>query len=429
MNKTIFVFAHIHAGDPVISGILEYNELARIGIFRYVKSYLSRPEAIPLSMQAEFALTPSLFGETRNEGLPGPIRDAMPDYWGRLVFASRHAMPLEKVSNTDILLADVEERAGFLDFSDTPEWQGRRAADVDIPLIKDVDLLVNTADALSTHQPIAEYQQYVLRLLAQGTSMGGARPKSVIRIENELWLAKFPAREDRFDVSAVEYAVHKMARDAGITVPEIRLLPLADGRHVFLSKRFDRLHDLRIPMVSALTALHLDESENARGGYPAIAAMLKQQGDLLGSQELFSRMVFNVFIRNTDDHLRNHAFLYDRALKAWKLSPAYDVNPGVSRLGIGSEFDLSINVGAYGRSATLQNIVSDLDSFGMDGDGAFRVIHAIRDVVANWQSYFKIAQVDSRTTQLFADTFDNSLQRFGSVKANHLPIHRKKGPP
>ena len=412
MRKNIFVFVHLHFGDPVIAGVLDYDEAARFGAFRYAKSYLSRGDAIPLSVQSTFALTGSPVTETANDGLPGPIRDAMPDYWGRLVFASRNGLPVEKVSNADMLLADVAERVGFLDFSDTPEWSKRPSLHADIPLLEDLEMLVQTADALMNHQSVEPKAAWALQLLAQGTSMGGARPKSVIRMNGALWLAKFPAKDDRFDVSAVEHATHRMALSAGITVPDTHLLCLPDGRHVFLSRRFDRADGQRIPLVSALTTLGLDESENAQGSYMSIANVLRQQGDNPGARELFNRMVFNAFIRNTDDHLRNHAFLYSRERKSWKKSPAYDVNPTISRSGVGNEFDLSINAGLRGRAATLENLLSSASDFGINMDDAEDAVRKVADVITRWRDYFVESDVDERTMSLFADTFDLSLKRF-----------------
>ena len=412
MRKNIFVFAHLHVGDPVIAGILEYDETNRFGMFRYAKSYLARGDAIPLSMHPAFALTSTAVTETANDGLPGPIRDAMPDYWGRLVFAGRNGLPVEKVSNADILLADVAERVGFLDFSSTPEWSKRTSSSADIPMLEDLEKLVQTADALANHQLVENKATWALQLLAQGTSMGGARPKSVIQMNGALWMAKFPAKDDHFDVSAVEHATHRMAAHAGITVPDAHLLGLPDGRHVFLSKRFDRANNQRIPMVSALTSLGLDESENAKGSYMSVANILRQQGDEPGAKELFRRMVFNAFIRNTDDHLRNHAFLYSRQNRLWEISPAYDVNPSISRSGVGEEFDLSINVGVHGRAATLENLLSAASDFGMEARDAECVVRKIADVITNWVDYFKESDVDKRTMSLFADTFDSGLRKF-----------------
>lgn len=423
MRKPIFVFAHLTTEEPVIAGILEYDEAARLGVFRYVKSYLERPDAIPFSMREAFALSPSITEEIASDGIPGPIRDALPDYWGRLVYASRRGIPVEKVSNTEMLLAKVIERPGFLDFSETPEWRGSHLSDADIPVVDDLPLLVQTADALASNQPIPAEHAYLLKLLAQGTTMGGARPKSVIRLDDGLWLAKFPAARDQHDVSAVEYATLAMARDAGLTVPDARLLPLPDGRHVFLSRRFDRTSDgLRIPMVSALTALALDEFENAKGSYSAMGDTLRQQGDGQNMRELFARMAFNVLIRNTDDHLRNHAFLYDRSCHAWKLSPAYDVNPGISKTGVGTEFDLSINIGRYGRAASLENIHSAIPSFGISASESGQIIRSILNVIANWQQYFQAAGVDARTAELFADTFASSLERFSIKKVGEVTV-------
>ncbi len=144
----------------------------------------------------------------------------------------------------------------------------------------------------------------------------------------------------------------------------------------------------------------------------SIANVLRQQGDNPGARELFNRMVFNAFIRNTDDHLRNHAFLYSRERKSWKMSPAYDVNPTISRSGVGNEFDLSINAGLRGRAATLENLLSSASDFGINMDDAEDAVRKVADVITRWRDYFVESDVDERTMSLFADTFDLSLKRF-----------------
>lgn len=407
--RRIFVFAYLDSAEPVVAGILDYDEAARMSRFGYAHSYLMRSDAVPLS--PELALTDRIIQTTSiNEGLPGCVRDAMPDYWGRLVYASLHQIPVESVSNADLLIADVAERVGFLDFSEAPDWKQGRGRD--IPLVKDVQYLVQAAEALAKNHPLPLEWDAIARLLAQGSSLGGARPKSVVQIGNDLWLAKFPDRQDTYDVSAVEYATWCMAQDAGIRIPEAQLLNLPDGRHVFLSRRFDRQGKRRIPIVSALTALDLDETENAKGGYPLLADILLQQGDVENRNELFRRMVFNVAVRNTDDHLRNHALLYDFSARNWRLSPAYDLNPSVKTPGVGETFDLAINIGRYGRAANRENLESRLSAFGLNSSQALEIIEQVIQVVSRWHEYFAKVGVDAVTTRTLTESFESASRVF-----------------
>ncbi len=159
----------------------------------------------------------------------------------------------------------------------------------------------------------------------------------------------------------------------------------------------------RFGFVSALTLLDLDESENALGSYPSIARLLRQNGHVQVGTELFRRMVFNLLIRNTDDHLRNHAII--PGTQGWRLSPAYDINPGIAREGIGTSFDLSIGLGRGGRSATLENARSDLLSFGVSDAEATHIIESCLDAISGWRRIFSDVGMPDRSVEAFHFTF------------------------
>ena len=172
----------------------------------------------------------------------------------------------------------------------------------------------------------AESAEDLRLLLAPGSSLGGARPKASVRDRNgQLLIAKFPSERDEYDIVRWEAVTLALAATAGIVVPGWRLEEVA-GRHVLLLERFDRRGNERVPFLSAMSLLGAADHET--GSYLEIADALRQHGAVvaLDLPQLWRRMVFNVLVSNTDDHLRNHAVLYDGP-RGWRLSPAYDLNP------------------------------------------------------------------------------------------------------
>lgn len=403
------IYVYVAKQDPpILAGVLDYDEAARTSTFRYVRSYLDNDTLPPIAPGPQFAKSAALIRTTDiHEGLPGVVRDALPDYWGRLVYASAIEKPVGEISSRDMLLADLGERPGFLLFGARPEWNDIREQ-FSVPTAPDLGMILDAAEIISRDGHIPPELRPVGRLLLQGSSMGGARPKTTLLHDGALWIAKFPAQSDMVDVPAVEQATAILARSAGIHNPETRLITLPDGRHVFLSKRFDRSlgpsgRFQRFGFVSALTLLDLDESENALGSYPSIARLLRQNGHVQAGTELFRRMVFNLLIRNTDDHLRNHAIIL--GTQGWRLSPAYDINPGIAREGIGTSFDLSIGLGRGGRSATLENARSDLSSFGVSDAEATHIIESCLDAISGWRRVFSDVGMPDRSVEAFHFTF------------------------
>ena len=183
--------------------------------------------------------------------------------------------------------------------------------------------LINAADAVHTNTETAEDLKL---LLNEGSPLGGARPKSAVEDKDgSLAIAKFPKPDDDRSIPHGEVLAMTLARQVGLTVADARLLDVV-GRPVALIRRFDRVRNQRIPFLSAMSLLGLNDGDE--GTYTDIAEIIRMYSSspTQDLNELWKRVVFNVLIGNLDDHLRNHGFLYDRNSR-WRLSPAYDLNP------------------------------------------------------------------------------------------------------
>ena len=249
-------------------------------------------------------------------------------------------------------------------------------------------------ELLAALQAIEEGQRVAAHVLEQidpGTSLGGARPKATIEDGQSLWLGKFPARGDRFNMQRVELATLDLARRCGLNVTQARLQSSALG-DVLMLQRFDRERTeggyLRFGLVSGLTVLGCGDSpmERDRWSYPLLADNLRRWSDKPQADcaELFCRMVFNAAVSNTDDHPRNHALL--RRPKGWRLSPAYDLVPAPA---ISLERrDLALTVGSHGRTASICNLLSQSGRFGLSAEEARAEIDRIVAIVRHWRESF-----------------------------------------
>lgn len=407
MSEIVYVFHSLPQSDtPVLAGVFQYDFPRKRGEFRYVRSYLDRKDALPLSpvdlpsLSSNVILSPP----GRNEGVFGVFRDALPDYWGRLVHASNNAIPLSDVTNIGLMRHPDPLRMGALDFS----------SESTIPESRAIQEVCRLEDLMQATQAILDGNEGSLdpekrRLLLQGTSLGGARPKATVFHEGRLWLAKFPAKDDRYDHPRVEMALSDMARASGIETSNTRLISLADGRAVFLSERFDREPHpkkegifFRKGFISALTLLGLEEMENPLGSYPLITDEARKVGINCGP-ELYRRMLFNIAVRNSDDHLRNHGFIREGI--RWKISPAYDLMPAPATPGVNTSFDLSIGVGKMGRRATLENALSEAARFGLGRSEAQEIFMAVSRVVKDWRDFYSTHGVSGIDAEKFSGSF------------------------
>jgi serine/threonine-protein kinase HipA len=383
-----FVFIQLPAtGEVVVAGRyeLEANPTGHVGYFTYGRSYLARAEKIALD-PIHLPLREGTVRTALNRGLFGALRDAAPDFWGRLVIERTHSPGNE----LEYLLATSDTRVGALSFGQTPE-----APALDYTASVPPDELQRAAEsAAAIEEGLDGEEPEVLldpALLAPSTGVGGARPKTVV-VDNErqLWIAKFPSRSDRWNNAIAEATYLRLARACGIRVPESRILEVG-GRSILLVRRFDQSPGpVRRPFLSAHTLLGLDDSVTDRRGwsYIDLAHALRRvsvspEDD---ARELYRRAVFNALTSNTDDHPRNHAVVWEGG--GWRLSPAYDMTPSVGRAQ--DERRLAMAVGSIPgvepRWANRENIVSSAPHFGLSEDEADALISELKEiVVSRWR--------------------------------------------
>lgn len=405
VERIVFIYL---AGDTqaVPAGrltLIEQGLEVRASTFAYGRRYLERrnPGAMPVdpvSLPLEAGRGGAELVPTAGLALFGALRDATPDAWGRRVIENRLRAPPNGLPEWVYLDHAGPHRAGALDIRRTPASAATGGA---LPSSLDLQHLLEAAERIQAGQQVPAHLEL---FFDAGPTLGGARPKAVVLVDGRQWVAKFPSSGDRFNVPLVERATLELARDAGLDVPRTRMESLADGRQVMLIERFDREPLAsgmgRRHMVSALTLLALHEQQSPDASYAAIADALSVHG-VGGSigpdrSELFARMVFNILVSNDDDHLRNHAFLYDAPGGGWRLSPLYDVVP---KPQVAQERTLHLAVGPKGRLARLDNAMEGAGRFGLLPPDAARIIGRVVRAVRSWRERFEalgvpVAQCD-----------------------------------
>lgn len=375
-----------------------------LGRLVYGKSYLARADAVPLE-PLELPLTERTFETARLNGLFGALRDASPDSWGRRVIERHAGKPL--LSELDYLLHSPDDRAGALSFglSPTPPAPMRKYNQT-----LALERLQSLADAMLASERESDSQAVqVEELLLLGTSMGGARPKTVVEDDEALWLAKFNRPDDRWNCARVEHAMLLLAAECGLHAAVSKVLSVA-GRDVLLVKRFDRQATsegyLRARMVSALTLVRGEEQPESRSAWSYLEfvetlrrASAQPKRD---AHELFKRACFNALISNTDDHPRNHALV--AMAGDWALSPAYDLTP-TPHVSL-ERRDLAMVVGNAGRWANAQNLESQAPRFLLTASEAKSLISDLEAKVRDaWYRTARSVGVTERDCEAVSGSF------------------------
>jgi serine/threonine-protein kinase HipA len=377
------------------------------GQFLYGRSYAERPNAVDIDPVELKLVRGRLYETAQNDGVFGSIRDASPDHWGRRVI--QKALRTVHLTEMDYLLQSADDRAGALSFGlnekpPAPKRQFNKT--LQLKGLQTIALAI-----LKENKPLSgpEVQQ-IRKLLLDGSSlMGGARPKAVIEDEDGLWIAKFNRPDDAWNMARVEHALLTLANSCGISVAESKLVS-AGGRDILLVKRFDREATqegyLRHRMVSALTLLRADENIADRGkwSYPQLVEELRRvsANPRKDAEELFKRMCFNALVSNLDDHPRNHAVIAKS--RGWRLSPAYDITP--SRSISQDHRDLAMTVGAFGRYASAQNLLSQCRRFLLEPEKAQAIISDMEGRVrTTWHRVARKATVSIRDCRAIEGAF------------------------
>ncbi|KZC38945.1 MULTISPECIES: type II toxin-antitoxin system HipA family toxin [Rhodanobacter] len=356
--------------------------------FAYHRDYLEQRRSVAIAPDLPLVAGPSW--PAREQALFGIFRDISPDRWGRMLMERREALEareakrrLRRLSEWDFLTGvDDCTRMGALRLRRTEPphaWVDERERSAPpATRLRELEAIARELGHEDAEER-PEYARWLAQLMAPGTSMGGARPKATFADEHgALWLAKFPAHDDRRDVGAWEYLAWRLARAAGLIVPDARLLRFGRGYRSFTVRRFDRQGDSRRLYASTMTLTGRNDGEG--GSYLDIAQAIQRHGDPGGIgddlAQLYRRIAFSILIGNRDDHLRNHGFL--RTPDGWRLAPAFDINPNPDK----REHALAID--AHDPSPRLANLRATHTFYRLDGTQAKAIEAEVRDAVAHW---------------------------------------------
>jgi len=386
-EKTIYVYADWFNQSPVLIGKLYANMMRtkESMSFEYDKNWIT-------SGYSDFMLDPDLqLYEGRQYTIDKPVfgvlSDSCPDRWGRLLMKRKEEILAREenrkpraLTETDYLLGVHDEtRSGALRFSleenepflsddkemAAPPWTTLRT-------LESASLAFESDE--NTHGA-----KWLKQLLVPGSSLGGARPKaSVYAPDGSLWIAKFPSKNDEWNTGAWEAVVHDLAALCGLNVPEAKPETFSNTGSTFLVKRFDRDIKQRIHFSSAMAMLGKTDGQGADGtSYLDIAYFIKSNSakpkqDL---EELWKRIVFNMAVSNTDDHLRNHGFLLTK--HGWVLSPMYDVNPDI----YGNSLSLCVN--ENDSSISFELAIDTAKYYHINNNDAKNMVADIKKTVEN----------------------------------------------
>ena len=389
----IGVYAHwLGMQVPKCIGILSahFGKGRKSFSFEYDKDWISSHEQLLLDPDLVWYSGPQFPNNKDNFGI---FLDSMPDSWGKTLMQRREPQRAKEEGREPKILHDIdyllgvfdESRMGalrfkldregpFLDFASAataPQWTS----------LGELQKAVNVIESDEDDENISDW---ILMLIAPGTSLGGTRPKANFTDRsNDYWIAKFPSRNDTIDKGAWEFLAYRMATKTGINMINSGISKITGKYNTFLTKRFDRIKKERIHFASAMTMTGNSEDNlrDNKASYLEIAEFIKFSGasneeDL---HQLWRRIVFNISISNTDDHLRNHGFVLSE--KGWRLSPAFDVNPSIDKHGLALNIDTDNNALDFDLARSVGEFFM-LDRTAMD-----KILNEVRFVVSDWRKY------------------------------------------
>ena len=394
-RREILVYAHwVGFNEPTLMGILyaSLNKGKELFSFEYNAEWLKLKEATAIDPDLQLFSGPQYLNEDKSNF--GIFLDSSPDRWGRLLMRRKETALARKEDRKPRNLFESDYVLGVFDANRMGALRFKTA--VDGPFLDDnaqmsappwtalrdleyASLQLERDDAPDD----PEYLQWLNILMAPGSSLGGARPKANVQdTDGSLWIAKFPSGNDDKDIGAWEQLVYEMAIQCGIDMAESRIQKFSHHQHTFITKRFDRTADRqRIHFASAMTLLGYTDGVDHQDGvsYLDLVEFLMQNGANIDEDlvKLWTRVVFNMCVSNTDDHLRNHGFILTDG--GWILSPAYDINPIEGGNG------LKLNVDSEDNSQNLKLALSVAPYFRLEPEEAQLIINQILEVVSNWQ--------------------------------------------
>ncbi|WP_053991622.1 type II toxin-antitoxin system HipA family toxin [Mangrovimonas sp. TPBH4] len=414
-KQDIYIYAHWKGlGEPQLIGVLSalLAKGKKAFSFEYDKVWLKSKQQMLLDPDIQFFSGPQYPNNKENFGV---FLDSMPDTWGKTLMKRREAQRAKEANETPNTLYEIdfllgvydESRMGALRFktdkegafldnsehSPTPPWSSIRE-------------LQEAARNLENDDANEEIKKWIAILMAPGSSLGGARPKANVLDESgELWIAKFPAKNDIIDKAAWEFLAYRLALKAGIEMAPSKIEKIIGPYKTFFTKRFDREHGQRIHFASAMTMTGNNEDtiRDNPASYLELAEFIQNNGAMVSDnlEQLWRRIVFNIAISNTDDHLRNHGFILTD--QGWILSPAYDLNPSIDKYGLALNIDMDNNALDYDLAKSVGEF------FRLDNQKMDEIIKEVLSVVSTWQKVAEEIGISNKERDLMSKAFNLNI--------------------
>jgi serine/threonine-protein kinase HipA len=418
-KKQIYVYADWEdLNQATLMGILNSERLRgkEVFHFEYDKNWLQSPHAQNLDPDLHLYSGPQYLQNDDKSNF-GIFLDSSPDRWGRMLMRRREAAlarmesrPASTLFETDYLLGVYDKhRMGAIRFKDsvtgeflnanselaTPPWTSIRE-------LEKISLRLEEDDIVDD----PKYIEWLNMLVAPGSSLGGARPKAGILDNNKHpWIAKFPSKNDTYNIGGWEMITNKLAQNAGLNIAEGMAKKFSSNHHTYLSKRFDRTpKGQRLHFASAMTLLGYNDGNNHEDGvsYLELVEFISNHGANIKNdlEELWRRIVFNICVSNTDDHLRNHGFILSN--KGWHLSPAYDINP------VSNAFGLSLNISEDDNSLHLDLARDVAIYFRLNNSKADQIINEVKSAVKSWKNLASSFNIPRSEQEEMSNAFSQS---------------------
>ncbi len=410
----IYVYAHWKGmQEAKIIGILaaHYSKGKKSFSFEYDNDWIKSEQQLLLDPDIQFYSGPQYPNNKENFGV---FLDSMPDTWGRTLMKRRSAQEAKEKDQKAPTLYEIDYLLGvydqsrmgalrfktdpygpFLDNSEsnpTPPWSSIRE-------------LQEAAKNFENDSDNDEVRKWLAVLMAPGSSLGGARPKANIMDEHgNLWIAKFPSKNDNTDKGTWEFLAYQLAINCGIEMAQSRIEKITGNYHTFFTQRFDRVEGDRIHFSSSMTMTGNNEDtiRDNPASYLDIAEFIQTNGVNIDKNlhQLWRRIVFNIAISNTDDHLRNHGFIL--TAKGWILSPAYDINPSIDKDGLALNIDMDNN------ALDLELAKNVGEYFRLDNEQMDTIIEEVLDSISQWRKIANEIGISRAEQELMAAAFMDS---------------------
>lgn len=376
--------------------------------FEYDKNWLKTKEHRLIDPDIQFYSGQQFPNNKENFGI---FLDSMPDTWGRTLMKRREAQLAREKGEKAKTLYDIDFLLGVYDETRMGAFRFKTDPEGDF---LDNDIEKSTppwSTVRELQQAVVHYEndteneainKWLKVLIAPGSSLGGARPKANILDERkQLWIAKFPSKNDTVDKAAWEFLTYKLAINAGVEMAECRLEKVGGNHHTFFTKRFDRKGQDRIHFSSAMTMTGNNEDTIKENPASYLDIVEFIQNNCYNVEEnlhqLWRRIVFNITVSNTDDHLRNHGFILDES--GWRLSPAYDLNPSIEKDGLALNIDMENN----GLDLELAKSVGEY--FRLDDVRMNQIIREVIKSVCQWKNCAKEIGISRAEQELMSVAF------------------------